>query len=208
MEITYSKFPLLFYLSYDKESAPDELPFEVVSTEVRYYLGNAKGFHDLFAYIAVKNTLEKEKRITHNNYSISDSLFHKIDRDECFRATEFLKVFKEYIKPSTGTIIFKDGGQYVYWLLGVQETKVLKGENGQYIAIAFFKENLFIGFEEAIVTNNDLQIMKTGHYSDNMDIGSHLSFVLIFLGYLHQKTAFPLLSNEKNKTSEIIYYVE
>ena len=62
--------------------------------------------------------------------------------------TYFADFFTENIKPKHGVILFKDSGQYVYMLLGGHETKKLKGVNGRYIAVALFRENIFIGFEE------------------------------------------------------------
>ena len=186
MQVTYNDYPSLLFLSYNKDNAPEELPFEVASLQVRDYLTSCKGYQELFAYIAVKNTIEG--RNTTTNYLLSDSTFTKIDSNDSFRNEQFRNFFSEYVKPQHGAILFKQGGQYVYLLLGKNETKQLKNREGRYIAVTLFKGNFFIGFEEGIITDRGIDVMQTGHYEAGMDVGGYISFCIITLAYANKKT--------------------
>lgn len=200
MDINYNNYPTLLFLSYSRESAPTELPFEVASVGVRDYLVKTTGYQELFAYIAVMNSLKGEN--TNTNYLLNDNLFAQIDSNEYLRNENFKKFFTEYVKPKHGSIIFKNGGQYVYLLLGKNETKRLKGMEGRYMAVALFRNNFFIGFEEAIITDRGMQVMQTGNYEAGMDIGGYLSFCIITLSYANNKE-LPTYENESVK--EVIY---
>ena len=185
MDINYNNYPTLLFLSYSKENAPEELPFEVASVGVRDYLIKTPGYQELFAYIAAMNSLKEEN--TNTNYLLNDNLFAQIDNNEYLRNENFKKFFTEYVKPKHGSIIFKNGGQYVYLLLGKNETKKLKGKDGRYMAVALFRNNFFIGFEEAIITDRGMQVMETGRYDGGMDIGGYLSFCITTLSYANNK---------------------
>lgn len=87
--------------------------------------------------------------------------------------------------------MFKQGGQYVFLLLGKNETKKIKKREGRYIAVALFKENFFIGFEEAIITERGIDVIPGGHY-EGMDLGGNISFCIIALAYSN-KIQLPLL---------------
>ncbi len=179
--INYDDYPALLHTSFTKDDAPRELPFEVVSKSVRDYLAHCKGFNEMFALIAVKNTLKGEN--TNAHFYLDDNLFHKIDDDYGFRNDMFRKFFTEYIKPKNGVILFKNGGQYVYMLLGAQETKKLKKRDGRYIAAALIVGNFFVGFEEGYITDKGVKVERTGHYESDMPVGGYISFVLITLAF-------------------------
>lgn len=206
MELTYNNYPLLLFFSFDKNNAPEYFPFEVVDVKTKEYLQNCKGFQEFFAFIPAKNGFSQFEK--HNNYLISDSLYFRIDSADYFRQTEFEYFFSTYIKPATGTICFKDGGQYVYMLLSKGETKKLKNRDGRYIAVALFKENTFVGFEEAYILEKGLEVLHTGYYETGMDKGGFLSFVIVFLSYLHKSNTLNLLDDSINKTTEKIFLVE
>lgn len=183
--ITYDNYPLLLHTSFTKNDAPSELPFEVVSADVRDYLANCAGYQELFAYIAVRNTLLKSNSNTH--YYLDDVMFHRVDSDDRFRNENFRNFFLSYIKPKNGVILFKDCGQYLYVLLGVQDTKKLKKRDGRYIAVALFKGDFFVGFEEGLITDKGIQVEHNGRYENGMDVGGYISFVLITLGYAEDR---------------------
>lgn len=197
MTINYNNYPSLLFLSYDKDTAPQELPFEVISESVQQYLTTCKGYQELFAYVAVCNTITKTNTTT--NYLLNDLTFSKIDSEDNFRNKYFGSFFDNYAKQKHGTILFKGGGQYVYMLLDEHETKALKNINGRYICAALFKENIFIGFEEAYITDRGLQVLNTGHYEAGMDRGGYLSFVLITLAYADSRTGFELYKSDNIK---------
>lgn len=197
--IDYNNYPLLLHTSFTREDVPTELHFEVVSVEVREYLSKCNGYSELFGIIGAKNTLKREDSNTH--FYLEDKLFHKIDSDDHFRRQQFSNFFSDYIKPKNGTILFKDGGQYLYLLLGVQETGKLKKRNGRYIAVALFQGDLFIGFEEGYITERGVQVEHTGHYENEMPVGGYISFVLVTLAFAGDKQHELF----ENATTEIIY---
>lgn len=182
MEIGYNEYPSVLYTSFQKEDAPQELPFEVVNEKTHNYLSQCTGFREMFALIAVKNTLNKGNACVY--FYLEDNLFGKIDGYDYFRNSQFRNFFSSYVKPKCGAILFHDSGQYVYMLLGKQETKKLKNRNGRYIAVALFKKNVFIGFEEGIILDEGgVDVFPTGEYASGMDRGGFISFVLITLAY-------------------------
>ena len=168
------------------------MPLVFESEETIAYLNKSNGIRNLFGYIGAKNTLKGENACIY--YHLDDNLFSKIEFNEFFRQRNFSKFFGgSYIKPKFGAILFGESGQYVYTLLGKEETKKLYKRNGRYIATALFKENTFIGFEEGIITDRGIDVPPTGYYAGGMDKGGYLSFVLITLGYAEDKT-YPLLN--------------
>lgn len=198
--ITYNNYPLLLHTSFNVEDAPEHLPFEVSSEAVREYLSRCVGYQELFTFIAAKNTIFAKNTNTH--YHLNDDIFKRIDSDDFFRNEMFQRFFSEYIKPKNGVITFKQNGQYLYNLLGVQETKKLKGKKGRYIAVALFRGDFFVGFEEGYITERGIQVEQTGHYSIGMPPGGYISFILVTLAFAGEKD-HKLIEN--NKTNEIIY---
>ncbi|WP_188930057.1 hypothetical protein [Puia dinghuensis] len=188
------------------KNAPQELPFQAENNEAKNYLKGAVGLHEFFGYTIAKKEFKREEK--HLNYLIPDELCFKIDGDSHFRNSNFSTFLNCYIKPKTGTILCRDGGQYCFILLGKHETKELKKTEGRYIAAALFMENIFLGFEEGVITEKGLQVWHTGYYSNAMDIGGFLSFVMVFLAYLNSKDNLSLVGKDINNTSEIIYLVD
>jgi len=199
--ITYNDYPSLLFTSFDKETAPEELPFEVANEKALTFLSKSKGFNEMFGYIAAKNSLQKENTTT--NYYFDNEIATKIDSDDYFRNRHFGDFFSNYVKAKHGTIMFKEGGQYVYLLLGHKETKALKKVNGRYICTAMFKTNFFIGFEEAIITEKGISVLPTGYYESGMDVGGFLSFVIITLEYASGFADLPIF--QSNTIKEKIY---
>ena len=180
-EINYNDYPCLLLTSYDKDDLPPEIPFGVVAESARDYLSKEKGYLDLFALIAVKNTYAKTNISTY--FWIEDDLCRQIDGDDHFRSVQFSKFFSECMESKQGVILFKDGMQYVYVLLDAEETEKLKKRKGQYIAVGLFKEDYFLGFEEGYIFEGGIGI-KAGYYEfDSMPAGGFVSFVLITLAY-------------------------
>lgn len=190
--INYTNYPLVLFTSFDKKDEIEGLPFALDSENAKRYLSNNKGVENLFGYIGAKNTLKGENACIY--YHLDDKLFSTIEYDDFFRQRNFSKFFGgSYIKAKYGVILLGEGGQYIYSLLGKEETKKLHKRNGRYIAAALFKENTFIGFEEGIITDNGIDVPPTGYYSGGMDRGGYLSFVLITLGHAEDKV-YPLLN--------------
>jgi len=202
-EINYNDYPTLLFTSFNKEDAPNELPFEVKNEGIGEYLSWCEGFKGMFGYIAACNSIEKKNTTT--NFTFDDAMFRKIDRDDNFRYVQFRQFFENYVKAKHGSILLKEGGTYVYLLLGQKETKALKKMDGRYICTAFFKSNYFIGFEEAFVTDQGLRVLNTGYYDGGMDAGGYLSFVVVTLSYAHNKE---LKIYDSETVKETIYILE
>lgn len=196
--IDYSAYPALLFTSFSKENAPDELPFEVVSEATREKLSKIQGFGELFSYIAIRNSYEKKD--SNLNFWLDNKTFPLIDSDEYVRMKYFKSFFKSRISPCNGTIMFKDGGNYVYLLLSEEVTKSFKKHDGRYIATAMFVKNFFIGFEEGYITDRGIEVADTGIYDSGMDRGGYLSFVIVALGCASSKKLIKL-STEKVKES-------
>jgi len=201
MEFNYDKYPMILFTSFDKEDSPPVLPFEVLTEDIRQYLENSPSFSELFSMIAVKNTLRKENQCTY--YSLDEKLFTTVDSNAYFRDRYFPTIFRDYIKPKNGVIIFPDGGQYVYMFLGEKETGAVKRKKGRYIAAALFKENVFIGWEEGYLLPNGIAVEPGGFYGSGMDVGGYLSFVMVTLAYAGEKQ-YPILQTDMK---ENIYHL-
>ncbi|WP_146202330.1 hypothetical protein [Dyadobacter jejuensis] len=186
MKITYHSYPMLLHTSFDKENAPDVLPFVMPDEKTIKKVQANKGFQQLLPTIAIKNTVAGKNATT--NIYLSDTTFQKVEYDEYFRNTQFRQFFTSSIKPKYGTILMKEGATYVYMLLSKQETKGLKNLDGCYIAVALFIRDVFLGFEEGVITNNGIEVNQTGIYNGGMDIGGYISFVIITLSHAEGKT--------------------
>lgn len=193
MEINYDKYPTILFTSFDKDDSPPVLPFEVQSEEVRLYLEKTASFSELFSMIAVKNTLRKENQCTY--YCLDDKMFTTVDSNNFFRDRYFPTIFRDYIKPKNGVIIFPDGGQYVFTFLGEKETAGVKRKKGRYIGAALFKENVFIGWEEGYLLPNGIAVEPGGFYDSGMDVGGFISFVMVTLAYAGDKQ-YPLAQSD------------
>jgi len=197
--INYKNYPALLFCSYDKDNAPDELPFVMPDTETLQKVSVSKGFQNLFGFIAVKNTMKAET----TNYFLTEPTFNRVEYDPNFRNEQFSSFFSEYVKPKYGCILFKNGGTYVYNLLGVNDTKNLYKKDGRYMSVALFKGDSFLGFEEAIITKKGVEVMQTGIYTGGMDIGGYLSFSIITLAYGNGKTSILELESVSEKIVQL-----
>lgn len=197
---------MLLFLSYDVQTAPEEISFAANDANALNYIKNTQALGGLFSHIVAGNSLTNGRK--HTNYLLSDSFFETVEHDEHFRKKEHDNFFNTYIQPCSGTICFEESGQYVYMLLGNDETKFRKNIDGQYIAIALFKENIFIGFEEGLIKNNTCQVLATGFYPGSLEPGVFLSFIIVFLSYLHKHPHLAVVNTDLNKTKETIYHVE
>ncbi len=194
--ITYNNYPSLLFLSYDKDNAPEELPFEVDSHETRKYLEGCQGYHEMFGIMASLNSLGHSP--TH--YWINNKRFQDVEYSDTFRNSHFRSFITGL--PATvqyGCICFKDGGQYVYLFLPAD--KDIKRVGVAYIATALFKGNVFIGFEEAVL-DGGFGVMPGGFYGGGMDRGGYLSFVSVSLSFFRSGTSE--LPGAVNNTSEVI----
>lgn len=196
--INYNQYPSLLFLSYNKDNAPEHLPFEVSSPDVLTYLSDCAGYQEMFGIIASLNTLGLNPK----HFWLNNRVFNDVEYDMNFRNSKFRNFLlspPEQIQ--YGCICFKDGGQYVYLYLPKDKAKI-KGLDKAYLCTALFKENLFIGFEETLV-DRGFSVMPTGHYSGGMDIGGYLSFVSICLSFFSKDAK--VVGAAINQTSETIY---
>jgi len=116
-EITYNDYPALLYTSFTKNDAPEELPFNVSNTRARDYLSKCSGFNNMFTFIGAFNSMVKENTTT--NYIIDDRLFRKMDGvDMKFCEIQYDNFFRYDVKEKRVVVMFREGGNYVYMLLG------------------------------------------------------------------------------------------
>lgn len=189
--ITYNEYPLLLFTSFDKDNAEDELPFKVQEESIIKYLSGSRGFNEMLALIGVKNTIMKGNSNT--NYYLEDNLFERVDNDSDFRNRNFASFFSQKPKPENGVIMFKGRGQYVYLLLSETETRQMKEKKGMYFAVALFKNDFFIGFEEGYIQARGIEVENSGYYASGMDKGGYISFVIVTLSYAAGKE-LPILT--------------
>jgi len=202
-EISYNDYPALLFTSFYRDEM-NGLPFTVKDKDVRDYLSRCSGFKEMFLNIGAFNSLAKENKST--NYMIEDGLFRIMDGGDCkFCGLQYGNFFRDEVPAKHGTVIFRKGGNCVYLLLDRERTKALKGVNGRYICTAFFLKDLFIGFEEAIITDENLAIMHNGYYEEGMIKGGYLAFVIVTLAYAHNKN---LRLYKSDKIKEKIYVLE
>lgn len=71
--ITYTEYPLVLFLTYNKNNAPDNLPFEVIDDSVSHFLLNAKGVQEMFGYFGAVNTHKPDTLPL--NYFLPDTVF-------------------------------------------------------------------------------------------------------------------------------------
>jgi len=197
MDVTYNNYPALLYMSFDEETAPAEFVFELVSEDDAAFLSAHNHHRELLAYAALQNSIHHADTTT--NYLLSDSMFKTIDSNVTFRTHYFKRFFETAIPPQHGTIIFRDGGQYVYLFLSENDTLLFKGLKGRYICTMVMKDNIFVGFEEALIVPEGLKVFKTGHYHFDMEQAGYISFVCITLSYASTQSNLPLYHSDKVK---------
>lgn len=177
--ITYNNYPSLLFLSYNKDNAPEELPFQVASESVLRFLFGSEGYNEMFAIFTSLNSLSMKPR----HFWLNNKNFKDVEYNLNFRNSHFSEFLSsEQKEVQYGVICFKDGGQYVYLYLPPGKAKMKGIESDGYLATALFKGNVFIGFEEAIV-GRGLSVMPTGYYEGGMDIGGYLSFTIVCLSF-------------------------
>ena len=199
--ITYNDHPFLLFFSQDLHSRFDELTFQTSCEEANQFLSDSKGWHEMFGFVASMNTLNKKDTTT--NYLVTPETLDLYHNDKKFRYYQFHDFCKSDIKTQYGTLLFPNGGQFVYVVMGKPETKAVKNLKGNYLCAASFQSNLFIGFEEGIIINEGLDDMPTSYFSDGATNGAYLAFIIICLSYA-QKQA-PLKQYQTQKIKETIY---
>jgi hypothetical protein len=75
MLITYDNYPILLFLSYTIDNAP-ELPFITESGEALNEIQNSTILTNLFSHITINNAANEKK---HKNYLLDDSLLQKME---------------------------------------------------------------------------------------------------------------------------------
>jgi hypothetical protein len=207
MEINEKNFPLVKILAYNSSNSPAKFPLKTLSTEINNSPRTIERLIENIKYIHSRNTfLGKEQ---HLNCYLGKDLYHQIDENEHFRQKHIGIFTGEKIKTSTGTMLYADSGQMVYTVLNKRETKGLKNLDGVYISIASFLGNVFINFEECILTDdNGMKFTDVSFYSKRVPEGTMVAFVITFLSYLQTKKELNLLEKKSNTTSEKVYYVD
>ncbi len=204
--LTYEKFPMLLFLSYETGDALAEIAFEVEDQSANDYLETSSLLGEIIQLIELNKT--KVIKLDHRNYLINDSLFEKVSLDEQFRQRESANFFITDIQPGTGTICVDPSWQYLYMLLDKGGSKKFKNVDGRYLSVALFKENFFIGTEEAVITEHEFTVLPTGYYGQHPGPGSFVSPLVTLLSYIHKGNGGIKVANDINKTSEQVFYID
>ena len=199
--ITYNDYPFLLFFSQDFQTKFDELTFLTSCEEANQFLSNSRGWHEMFTIATSLNTLNKKD--TSTNYLVTPETVDLYHNDKKFRYYQFHDFCKSDIKTQYGTLLFPNGGQFVYVVLGKPETKVVKNLNGNYLCAANYQSNLFIGFEEGLIMEEGLDDMPTSFFCDGSTNGAYLAFVIICLAYAQKKAPLELYQTPQIK--ETIY---
>lgn len=199
--ITYNDYPFLLFFSQDLHTSFNELTFLTPCEEANQFLSNSKGWHEMFNFATAMNTLNKKDAST--NYFVTPETLDLYHNDKKFRYYQFHDFCKSDIKSQFGTLLFPNGGQFVYVVMGKPETRVVKNLNDNYLCAAKFQRNLFIGFEEGRIIQESLDDMPTSYFSDGSTNGSYLAFVIICLAYAQKQ--IPLKQYNTQTVKETIY---
>lgn len=156
--INNTDFPILLFSSYNKDNAPTELPFRVPDKETEHALSSSKGFQELLGLIGTFNTVGQKPE----HHWLNNKLFGDIENSQTLRNTNFNKFLSaQAAQVHYGTISFMIGGQYLYLYLPRDKGEI-KESPGGYLASALFKNNLFVGFEEAFIMDKGFSVLPDG----------------------------------------------
>lgn len=229
--INERKYPTLAWSSFRPGLLPEHLQIATVDHKSLFFMKNSKAFNNFIGLLGFdyyqgnswKDRIRKEAALSqhepHLNVYLSNKAFEKVEHDQSFR----MKVWNSnIIIPSrSGSILFKDGGCYLYRILSPEDSQVYKfagmtdidiEKGSRYFAIAFFIEDCFLSFEEGfILPNGAISVGAGGHYAPNNDIGQYISFSLITLkgfwgNVFKSRTLVP--KTGLNESSQKINYLE
>jgi hypothetical protein len=206
MNINDSNFPMVKLLGYDSFNAPATLPLKTYSASIAPPARIVESLIENIKYIHSRNS--RVGKDQHKTYFVEEQLFRKIDEDLPFRNMHFERFTSDKINTCTGTMLFASIGQIVYTILDQEETQNLKNVDGVYISIASFESNIFISYEEAIITSEAVTLSDIAYYSRGVQAGGMLSSVITFLSYLKTKKELNPLDKNSNETADSVYYVD
>jgi hypothetical protein len=93
-------------------------------------------------------------------------------------------------------------------LLDKDGSKKFKDVDGRYLSVALFKENFFIGIEEAVITEHEFTVLPTGYYGQHPGPGRFVSPLVTLLSYINKGKGGIKVANDVNKTSEQVFYID
>ena len=208
MELTYDNYPMLSFLSYGLKDASKQIPFEVEDENANNYLENSSLLTEILNSIDLSR--DNQIAVKHKYYLLSEELELKINSNtELFFQRETRDFILSSRSSCLGTICMAPNWQYTFMYLEKPETKNLKGLDEQYISVAIFRENTFIGVEEAFVTNRGFKIQPTGYYpkGEELEPGCYITFLVVLLSCINKSKDLQLVDKNLNKTTETVFLI-
>ena len=184
-KISYNDYPLLYCLSQNKDEIPEELLIEAKSQQALDFVNSSKPLKDIFNYASGLNSLYDSDGTT--NYLATENFVKKFFTPD-FQQSLCRKFCKKPLKTDYGSILFPDGGQFVYLIIAEKEAALLKNVNGAYLCAAKFRKNFFFGFEEARVKDKKFYFLPEANYSDNSPQGGYLALVMTAIAFSDTQT--------------------
>lgn len=229
--INETKYPTLSWSSFRPRFLPENLQMKAVDVATVSYMKVSKSFNSMIALLGfdyyegnslaqrMKKVEAIESYVPHKNVYLSEKAFHRVEHDHNFR----MKVWNsQYVVPSSsGSILFKNEGCYMYRILSPEDSKVYLqaqmtdvkiDEGSRYFSIAFFIGDAFLSFEEGFITNEGaVSVAEGGYYPNGNEIGQYISFCLItlkaFWGNFFNARSLPPQSG-LNQSNQKVTYLE
>lgn len=230
--ITEKKYPVLLWSSYRPQEAPENLQIAALDMQGHLYMQKTKAFNNFVGLLGfdyyqgnnLETRIKKEVSLPsfqpHRHIYLNEKLFHKVDSDMNFRMKYWQNV--KSVPSGSGTILFKNGGCYMYRILNVEDSQIYaKTKNtdceiptgNRYFAIAFFIEDTLFGFEEgSLAPNGEILLNENrGYYQRGHELGQYISFTIISLSAFFSNDIKSKLLQKKeglNLSNQNIHFLE
>ena len=169
------------------------------------YQNYKTGYIQMRAFIAEEYRWTGSKGI--NYYLVKESLLLRMKSDSPFREQYFCSILKKPVRTAIGSILMRGGWQYFYTVYDRTRTKSRMKTDGNYIAVTWFRRNVIIGFQEAVLTKKGVRMLSKGLHPKDIQDEGFIKFTVIFLSYILANVPVTLLGLEENKTKDPIYWV-
>jgi len=198
--ITYNDYPILLFFSQTMQSHLGEIPFETNCEDAEQFFSNSEALEEMFNYVTAANTLSQKDVSTY--YLLSPETQKLFQEDKEFRQNLSDEFFSSVITSQYGALLLPYSGQLAYVVMGKHDTKAVKNLGGNYICVAFFHKNLFIGFKEGLIFDGGL-VEITSFFSKGAPEVPYLHLIAAWLEYARKQA--PLKLYQSDKIKETIY---
>ena len=179
-KISYNDYPMFYCMSQNQDEFPEKVLIRAKSQEALKFTNSSIPLKDIFNYAAGFNSLYNCDAST--NYFASESFIKNFNNPK-FQQSLCRKFCESPLKTDFGSILFPNGGQFVYLIIAENEAALLKNVSGAYICAAKFAKNFFFGFEEARVKDKKFYFLPEAIYSDNSPQGGYLALVMTAIAF-------------------------